>query len=58
MLLPKENENALGAGASLTSVTVTGSSDWSRSSWRTWRALSPSSTPRNSRPWASSAVYS
>src|SRR5580692_10011233 len=41
-----------------TALTVIGSSCRSRSSWRTWRAVSPSRMPRLSRPPVSTAVYS
>src|SRR5580704_4454782 len=41
-----------------TALTVTGSNWRSRSSWRTWRAVSPSRMPRLSRPPGSTAVYS
>src|ERR1700733_4957709 len=41
-----------------TALTLTGSNCRSRSSWRTWRAVSPSSMPRLSRPPGSTAVYS
>src|SRR2546421_11416630 len=41
-----------------TSVTETGSSCCSRSSWRMWRGVSPSRMPLRSRPPLSRAVYS
>src|ERR1044072_1511344 len=41
-----------------TSLTESGSRLWSRSIWRTARAVSPSRTPLRSRPVASTAVYS
>src|SRR6185295_10162225 len=41
-----------------TSLTESGRRLWSRSIWRTARAVSPSRTPLRSRPVASTAVYS
>src|SRR6056297_2815672 len=43
---------------SMTSLIDMGSMPRSRSSWRTWRAVSPSSTPLCWRPPRSTAVYS
>ncbi len=43
---------------SVVSFTSSGVSPCSRSSWRTWRAESPSSTPLLLRPRLSSALYS